>query len=804
MPDTILEILRRHARERGGERAYWTPARTWSFAAARRSLQPHRAGPEEPRHRPRATASPASPSSPPTAWRWCSAPTDSARSACRSTGASRRRRSTTSWKNGKAKLHDGGCAFPYAKIRSFVTEEFSSWYGEFEAKDPGHRPAPDDTALQLYSSGTTGLPKGVELTHRNLAVADDGAPCREAIGYHGAPDVMLNVLPTYHIAGVGVALLTASQGRHRACSIPDFDPAKVVAAIAEHRITHAFLVPAMIQFMLQVPGAAKADYSSLKGISYGASPISEKVLIDAMRTFKCHFMQVYGLTETTGAITCLPPEDHDPEGPKKAPAALGRQADRRRRAARGRTPSGRDCAEGEVGEVWIRSAQNMKGYWANAKATADAFVERKPDGLGWFRSGDAGYLRGGYLFLHDRIKDMIVSGGENIYPAEVENVLMQYPAVADGAVIGVPDENWGEAVKACVVLKPGATASAADIIRFMRERIAHYKCPKLGGFPRRHPAQPDRQDPQARAARALLEGPRAARELKARIAAMDPRHIRYELADRVATITLDRPEKLNAFTRRMRDELIDAFGRADADDEVRVVIVTGAGRAFCAGADLSAGRDTFDAANRESAGLEDHRDGGGRVSLAIYASKKPVIAAVNGAAVGVGVTMTLPMDIRIASSAARFGFVFARRGIVPEACSSWFLPKRGRHEPCGRVALHRARVRRRGGARRRPGVARRAARRAAARGARARARDRRQHLARCRWRSRARCSGAWPGADHPMEAHKVDSRGILAMGASPDVAEGVAAFLEKRAPRFPMKREHRHAVVLPVVGGTAF
>ncbi|HXR59610.1 MAG TPA: enoyl-CoA hydratase-related protein, partial [Burkholderiales bacterium] len=156
---------------------------------------------------------------------------------------------------------------------------------------------------------------------------------------------------------------------------------------------------------------------------------------------------------------------------------------------------------------------------------------------------------------------------------------------------------------------------------------------------------------------------------------MDTQDIRIEKADRVLTVTLHRPDKLNAFTTRMRDELIAAFAQADADDEVRVVIVTGAGRAFCAGADLSAGRETFDFARRGGAEAAERRDGGGRVSLAIYASKKPVIAALNGAAVGVGVTMTLPMDIRIASTEARFGFVFARRGIVPEACSSWFLPK---------------------------------------------------------------------------------------------------------------------------------
>jgi fatty-acyl-CoA synthase len=323
----------------------------------------------------------------------------------------------------------------------------------------------------------------VELTHGNLASGMMGAVPR-AIGYLGAPDVMLNVLPTYHIAGVGVGLLTATLGG-ASVFYPDFDPAAAIAAIAHHRITHAFLVPAMIQFMLAVPGAAGADYSSLKGISYGASPISDKVLVEALRTFGCDFMQVYGLTETTGAITVLPPEDHDPDGPKRhLLRSAGRPIDNVELRVVG--PGGeQDCAEGEVGEVLIRSPQNMKGYWGNPQATAAAFLPG-----GWFRSGDAGYLEDGYLFLHDRIKDMIISGGENIYPAEVENVLMQHPALADGAVIGVPDERWGEAVKACVVLKPGAAATAAEIIEFMRGRLAHFKCPQTVDFLEAIPRNP--------------------------------------------------------------------------------------------------------------------------------------------------------------------------------------------------------------------------------------------------------------------------------------------------------------------------
>jgi acyl-CoA synthetase (AMP-forming)/AMP-acid ligase II len=476
----VVENLRRHARERGADLAYWTPARTWSFAelddASSRiaqgllSLGVGRGD------------------------RVACLTKRTADCVALAIGANKIGAvcMPVNWRlappeidyiveNGQAKLMMADAAFPYAKIKNFKTEEFSSWYGKFEARDPGYLPELDDTALQLYSSGTTGLPKGVELSHRNLkASMVDATPL--AIAYKGPPDVMLNALPTYHIAGVGVALLTASKGG-MSVLYPDFDPAGVVAAIGEHRITHSFLVPAMIQFMLQAPGAARADYSSLQCISYGASPISEKILVEAMRTFKCQFVQVYGLTETTGAVTCLPPEDHDPEGPKKdLLRSAGKPMDGV--ALRVVDAAGRDCAEGEVGEVWIRTAQNMKGYWANGKATADAFAGD------WFRSGDAGYLKGGYLFLHDRIKDMIVSGGENIYPAEVENVLMQHPAVADGAVIGIPDERWGESVKACVVLKAGVPATQAELIGFMRERIAHYKCPSSVDFLETIPRNP--------------------------------------------------------------------------------------------------------------------------------------------------------------------------------------------------------------------------------------------------------------------------------------------------------------------------
>ena len=271
-----------------------------------------------------------------------------------------------------------------------------------------------------------------------------------------------------------------------------------------------------------------------------------------------------------------------------------------------------------------------------------------------------------------------------------------------------------------------------------------------------------------------------------KIAAMDSQDIRYDVADGIATVTLHRPDKLNAFTRRMRDELIRAFAQADDDDRVRVVIVTGAGRAFCAGADLSAGVDTFDHARRDDAGLEDRRDGGGRVSLRIFESRKPVIAAVNGPAVGVGVTMTLPMDIRIASSVARFGFVFARRGIVPEACSSWFLPK---VVGMARAAewLYTGRVFDAAEALAGGLVSKVVAPEDLLPAATALAREIADNTSAVSVALSRQMLWRMAGADHPMEAHKVDSRAILAMGASPDVKEGIAAFKEKRAPRFSMK-----------------
>ncbi|HEV7733898.1 MAG TPA: crotonase/enoyl-CoA hydratase family protein [Candidatus Binatia bacterium] len=260
--------------------------------------------------------------------------------------------------------------------------------------------------------------------------------------------------------------------------------------------------------------------------------------------------------------------------------------------------------------------------------------------------------------------------------------------------------------------------------------------------------------------------------------------IRYEVADGVLTITLDRPDKLNAFTVTMMQEMLEAFDRADADDGVRAIIVTGAGRGFCAGADLSGGGGTFD--YEEHGASAEHRDGGGLVTLRIFESRKPVIAAINGPAVGVGATMTLPMDIRIASSTARFGFVFARRGIVPEACSSWFLPRivgisqaaewcyTGRVFPADEALAGRL-------------VSRVVAPEALLDTARAIAREIADNTSAVSVTLTRALLWRMLGADHPMEAHKVDSAAIYEMGRSADAAEGVSSFLQKRPAAFPMK-----------------
>ncbi|MAT84685.1 MAG: enoyl-CoA hydratase [Gammaproteobacteria bacterium] len=262
--------------------------------------------------------------------------------------------------------------------------------------------------------------------------------------------------------------------------------------------------------------------------------------------------------------------------------------------------------------------------------------------------------------------------------------------------------------------------------------------------------------------------------------------IRYDVEDGILTLTLHRPERMNAFTGEMLKEMIDAFDRADADDDVRCIIVTGEGRAFCAGADLGAGGDTFNADGRDDRASGLHPDGGGLLTLRIFELKKPIIAAVNGAAVGVGVTMQLAMDIRLASENAKFGFVFARRGIVPEACSSYFLPRivgiSQALEWCYSGRVFPAQEALDGGL-----VKSLHAPEDLLPAARAIARDIADNTSAVSVAMVRQMMWRMLGADHPMEAHKIDSRGVYYTGRSADAREGVESFLEKREPRFPGK-----------------
>jgi acyl-CoA synthetase (AMP-forming)/AMP-acid ligase II len=361
-------------------------------------------------------------------------------------------------------------------------ESYRSWLDRWPARDPGQRSAPDDVAMQLYTSGTTGLPKGAMLTNRNLGTI---LPYASRPWGLDASAVNVVAMPLFHIGGSGWALCGMWNGCH-SILVREFVPAEILTLLERHRVTNALFVPAMLQFLSAVPGAADHDYSALRSIVYGASPITNEVLLRSMRIFRCPFIQVYGLTESTGAITELAAADHDPEGPR---ARLLRSAGRPYPWVELRIvdpDSGEARPTGEVGELWTRSAQNMKGYWRRADETARVFTAD-----GWLKTGDAGFVdEEGFVFLTDRVKDMIVSGGENIYPAEVENALSDHPAVADVAVIGVPHDTWGETVKAIVVPRPGLLALPEDIIEHARRRLAHFKCPTSVDFVESLPRNP--------------------------------------------------------------------------------------------------------------------------------------------------------------------------------------------------------------------------------------------------------------------------------------------------------------------------
>jgi acyl-CoA synthetase (AMP-forming)/AMP-acid ligase II len=330
----------------------------------------------------------------------------------------------------------------------------------------------DDAAIQLYTSGTTGKPKGVMLTHggfNRMRLCEHFEPA-----YDWRPgDSFICALPNFHLLHIGIAVQCLYNGV-AVMPVRQFEPGEVLRIIGCDRPTLLALTPTMIQMLLDHSDSAKTDFSSLRLTLYAGSPISLGLIKRAIEKMPCQFMQFYGATEANGAFSILRPEEHD-------------LSDERRLQSCGRPlpliefriikPDGGEAEVGQPGELVVRSPAITAGYWRQPEATAAALSN------GWYRSGDVAYRDAeGLYYIVDRVKDMIVSGGENIYSAEVENVLSTHPAVSAVAVIGVPDERWGEAVKAVVIVQEGKNCAPEELSTFCRERLAAYKVPKSFDF----------------------------------------------------------------------------------------------------------------------------------------------------------------------------------------------------------------------------------------------------------------------------------------------------------------------------------
>lgn len=347
-----------------------------------------------------------------------------------------------------------------------------------EGKDerPKREISADDMIYLIYTSGTTGHPKGVMISHKNVIAHVEQSMVATCAGR--APGARaLVATPLYHAAGV-LRIMTAAINGGTVVLMEHFEAPDFVRLIVEEKINSVNMVPSIIQTLLDtIPDIATLDFSNLQVIYYGAAPIAEPTLKRALSVFKCPLIQGYGLTESTGGIVYLNEVDHQKalEGRAQLLRSTGRPvvlADIRIVG-----PDDQDVPRGTVGELVVRGPNVMKGYWRNPQATAEALRG------GWLHSGDAASMdEDGYIYLQDRIKDMIVSGGTNIYPIEIESVLLEHAGLADVAVIGVPDTKWGEAVMAFCVLRPGHQPNADDLIAFCRERLGGYKIPRRYEF----------------------------------------------------------------------------------------------------------------------------------------------------------------------------------------------------------------------------------------------------------------------------------------------------------------------------------
>jgi len=353
-------------------------------------------------------------------------------------------------------------------------------WGDWLAPHPGSPAAVDvhDDAdvYQMYTSGTTGRPKGAVLAHRAVMSNVLQIGCLPPVRLQPG-DRYLIVAPVYHAAAAIASLFAVSQGATMVIH-EDFVPGEVVRSLAEDRIAGTTLVPAMIQACLvMVPDVAKRSYDHLRYVIYGASPISAETLRRAMEVFGCRFVQGFGMTETTAALTILLPEDHERALREKPELLLSAGRPLPGTEVRVVGDDDQPLPHGTIGEIIGRGPQLMRGYWNMPEASAEALRG------GWMHTGDAGVLDAeGFLYIQDRVKDMIVSGGENVYPREIENVLFQHPAVADAAVIGIPDEKWGEIAHAVVVLRDGQSATADELVAHCRSQLGGFKVPRSAHF----------------------------------------------------------------------------------------------------------------------------------------------------------------------------------------------------------------------------------------------------------------------------------------------------------------------------------
>jgi len=367
----------------------------------------------------------------------------------------------------------------FAPPKTFVLEIggeccFDALIDSHEAREPDYQPSPDDVVVQLYTSGTTGLPKGVLLTNRVYDTVGRAGVERGVVLPKSDAEMILHALPHFHVAGVNFGIMGMSRGmpvlQHRV-----FDPAAIVKEAQGPAPLGAFLVPAMIMMILEAAKAMQAPLDKFVCVSYGAAPMPEPLLDAAQKAFpNAEFWQFYGMTETAGGATVLGPEDHAPG--KKQRVAAGKALPMSELKICD-PQTGEEVPRGEVGEIVTRSPFVMAGYWNRPDATADAIRD------GWYWTGDAGRLdEDGYLYVVDRVKDMIISGGENIYPAEIENVLAGHPAILESAIVGLPDPKWGELPRAFIVKRPGKDVSAEEVIVFLKPKIASFKLPKKVDF----------------------------------------------------------------------------------------------------------------------------------------------------------------------------------------------------------------------------------------------------------------------------------------------------------------------------------